>query len=238
MLVRGLAHNTKRTMNKMTGSLLDQLTDKPQRETAGADSASLFDYQKDWAFCRMIRKHIDGEDYLVAFEFHDDVVFFTPSTAPQVAEFCQVKTSSSVNPRKLATLTTRPKGNPSILAKMIENFDGVCASNDVHVLLVSNNAFEFSDKDICAKDVEEKYRDKLVDKLKAEIFGFDTAKSARIHFRVTGVSLDAMRSYLNGEAMDLFCDKFGEDHGLNVRTWIRLVQSEIKKKQSSIRRNF
>lgn len=216
----------------MTGSLLDQLTDKPQRETAGADSASRFDYQKDWAFCRMIRKHIDGEDYLVAFEFHDDVVFLTPSTAPQIAEFCQVKTSSSANPRKLSTLTTRPNGNASMLAKMISNFDGVCASNDVHVLLVSNNAFEFSNKDICAKDIEEKFRTKLEEKLKAEIPGFDSAKLERIHFKVTGVSLDAMRSYLNGEAMELFCEKFGEDHGLNVRTWIRLVQSEINRKNN------
>lgn len=217
----------------MSGNLLDQLTDKPQRETAGADSASRFDYQKDWAFCRMIRKHIDGEDYLVAFEFHDDVVFLTPSNAPQIAEFCQVKTSSSANPRKLSTLTTRPKGNASILAKMIANFDGVCASQDVHVLLVSNNAYEFSDKDICAKDINVKFRTRLLDKLKAEITGFDPINLERIHFKVTGVSLDAMRSYLNGEAMELFCERFGEDHGLNVRTWIRLIQGEIKRKNNN-----
>lgn len=229
---QSLAYNTKRIKKKMTGNLLDQLTKKPQRETAGADSASRFDYQKDWAFCRMIRKHIDGEDYLVAFEFHDDVVFLTPSTAPQIAEFCQVKTSSSANPRKLSALTTRPKGNASILAKMIANFDGICASQDVHVFLVSNNAYEFSDKDICAKDIDEKFRNKLLDKLKDEIDGFDSAKLERIHFKVTGVSLDAMSSYLNGEAMELFCEKFGEDHGLNVRNWIRLVQGEIKRKNN------
>lgn len=216
----------------MTGSLLDQLTDKSQRETSGADSASRFDYQKDWAFCRMIRKHIEGEDYLVAFEFHDDVVFLTPSTAPQLAEFCQVKTSASSNPRKLTTLTTRPKGNASILAKMISNFEGVCAAHDVHVILVSNNAFEFSDKDVCAVNIEEKFRKKLLEKLNDEIPGFDPSKMNRIHFKVTGVSLDAMRSYLNGEAMELFCEKFGEDHGLNVRTWIRLIQGEITRKNN------
>lgn len=216
----------------MTGSLLDQLSEKPQRETAGADSASRFDYQKDWAFCRMIRKHIDGEDYLVAFEYHDDVVFLAPSDTPTLAEFCQVKTSSSATARRLSTLTSRPKGKDSILAKLLSNFDGLCAGHEVHVVLVSNNVFDFADKDVCAKDIEEKWRKKIVEKMKVEISGFDSAKLDRIHFKVTGVSLDAMRSFLNGEAMDLFCAKFGEDHGLNVRTWIRLLQGEIARRNN------
>lgn len=216
----------------MPNDLLSDLTSKPQREVAGADSASRFDYQKNWAFCRMIRKHIDGEDYLVAFEYHDDVVFLAPSDAPTLAEFCQVKTSSSPNPRKWSTLTAKPKGKDSILAKMIANFDGVCASHEVHVILVSNNAFDFSDKDVCAEDIDKKFKKKLLDKLQAELPGFDAKKFERIHFKVTGVSLDAMQSYLNGEAMELFCSKFGEDHGLNVRTWIRLVQGEITRRNN------
>lgn len=216
----------------MTGILLDQLSKKPQRETAGADSASRFDYQKDWAFCQMIRKHIDGDDYLVAFEYHDDVVFLAPSDTPTLAEFCQVKTSSSPAARKLSTLTSRPRGKDSILAKMLSNFDGVCAAHEVHVILVSNNVFDFSDKDVCAKDIEEKWRKKIIEKMKAEISGFDPVKLERLHFKVSGVSLDAMHSYLNGEAMDLFCAKFGEDHGLNVRTWIRLLQGEIARRNN------
>ena len=180
----------------------------------------------------MIRKHIDGDDYLVAFEYHDDVVFLAPSATPTVAEFCQVKTSSSANPRKLSSLTSRPKGKDSILAKMISNFEGVCVSQDVHIILVSNNAFEFSDKDLCANEIDERFRKKLLEKLTEEIPGFDPKTIERIHFKVTGVSLDAMRSYLNGEAMELFCAKFGDDHGLNVRTWIRLIQGEIARKNN------
>lgn len=216
----------------MADSLLDQLSKKSQRETAGADSASRFDYQKDWAFCRMIRKHIEGKDYLVAFEYHDDVVFLEPSDAPTLAEFCQVKTSSSTSPRRLSSLTSRPKGKDSILAKMVSNFDGICSSHEVNVVLVSNNAFDFSDRDVCAKDLDKKFSAKLLEKLQDEIPGFDPKKIEHIHFKVTGVSLDAMQSYLNGEAMDLFCTKFSEDHGLNVRTWIRLVQSEIARKNN------
>lgn len=216
----------------MADSLISDLTSKPQREISGSDSAARFDYQKDWAFCHMMRKHICGEDYLVAFEYHDDVLFLAPSDAPASAEFFQVKTSSSTNPRKLSSLTTRPKGKESILAKMFTNFDGICASHDIRVILVSNNAFEFADKEACANDLDEKFRNKLCGKLKDEIPDFDEAQLEKLHFLVTGVSLEAMQSFLEGEAMELFCDKFGEDHGLNIRTWVRLVKGEISRKNN------
>ena len=216
----------------MTGNLFSELTSKPQREIAGANTAARFDYQKDWAFCRMMQMHCTGDDYLVAFEFHDDVLFLTPSSAPAKAEFCQVKTSSATSPRKLTTLTTRPKGKASILAKMFSNLDGICASHDVRVTFVSNNAFEFSDKDICAKDLDEKFRKRLTQKLKTEIPGFEEKQLEKLHFIVTGVSLEAMQSFLDGEAMSLFCEKYGEDHGLNVRTWIRLLKGEIARRNN------
>lgn len=216
----------------MSGDLFTSVAEKPQRETAGSDSASRFDYQKDWAFCRMIRKHIEGVDYLVAFEFHDDVVFLTPSTHPTNAEFCQVKTSRSQNPRKLSSLTARPRSNRSILAKMFANFDRICASHEINVTLVSNTVFDFSDSDVCASDLHQKLRTKLVNKLKQEIPDFDETYLEKLHFKVTGVSLDAMDSYLSGEAMTLFSHKFGEDHGLNIYTWIRLLRSEIRRKNN------
>ena len=216
----------------MNSTLFSELTSKPQRETAGSDSATRFDYQKDWAFCRMMRKHIKGEDYLVAFEYHDDVLFLTPYNAPKKAEFFQVKTSSSPNPRKLTTLTTRPGGKSSILAKMFSNFDGICASHDVKVILVSNNSFEFADKETCATDLDEKFRKRLVKKLTDEVAGFTEDRLEKLHFIVTGVSLEAMQSFLEGEAMELFCDKFGEDHGLNIRTWVRLIKSEMARKNN------
>lgn len=213
-------------------NLINDLTSKPQRETAGSDSASRFDYQKDWAFCEMMKKHIGGQDYLVAFEYHDDVLFLAPSDCPETAEFCQVKTSSSADARKLSTLTARPKGRASILGKMFANFEGICSSQDVRLVLVSNTAFEFSQNQVCADELDEKFRKKLADKLKTEISDFDESQLKRLHFLVTGVSLDAMKSFLEGEAMELFSQKFGEDHGLNVRTWVRLLKGEIARRNN------
>ena len=212
--------------------LFSNLASKPQREVAGADAASRFDYQKDWAFCQMMRKHMDGESYLIAFEFHDDVLFLSPSDHPTRAEFCQVKTSSATKPRTLSSITTRPKGKASIVGQMFSNFEGICSSHDVKVVLVSSNAFEFADKELCARDLDDRLRKRLLDKLSDEIPGFDEKRLDQLHFLVTGVTLETMKSFLEGEAMALFCHKFGEDHGLNIRTWIRLIQSEITRRNN------
>src|SRR5437667_11297878 len=122
----------------MQKNLLDELIEKPQRETAGADTSSRFDYQRNWAFCEMLRRHIVNADYLVAFEFHDDTVFLSPGAAPTNAEFFQVKTSKSPNARKLADLTARPRTSNSILGKMFMNFGGIWSGHFVQVILVSN----------------------------------------------------------------------------------------------------
>jgi hypothetical protein len=176
-------------------SLLDQLIDKPQRETAGADTSARFDYQRNWAFCEMLRRHLVDADYLVAFEFHDDTVFLSPGDAPTSAEFFQVKTSKSANVRKLTDLTGRPRDSNSILGKMFLNFRGICSNHFVQVILVSNVGFEFSDTDVSAKDLSANYRDKIIERLKAEIPTFSEEQVENLRFVVTGVSINAMRSF-------------------------------------------
>jgi hypothetical protein len=180
--------------------LFDDLLTKPQRETAGSDISARFDYQKNWAFCQMLRRHMDGADYLVAFEFHDDVVFLEPNTSSGSAEFFQVKTSKSAKPRKLASLTSREGESNSILGKMFKNFTGIWSNHKIKVILVSNIAFEFADSDLSAADLEPKYRQKIIEKLKIELPDFLEDQVNNLHFMITGVSIDAMHSFLHGEA--------------------------------------
>ncbi len=216
----------------MQKDLLQQLVDKPQRETSGSDAASRFDYQKNWAFCKMLQRHMENADYLVAFEFHDDVVFFNPATTPHSAEFCQVKTATSAKPRSLADLLAPKKKLNSILGKMFLNFEGLCADHPVCVILVSNVAFEFADRNLCAKDLDPKYRIKIIEKLKAEIHTFSEDNVDKLYFMISGVSIEAMHTYLHGQAVELFKSRFGEDHGFNVHSWVRLIQGEITRRNN------
>nr|WP_230383173.1 dsDNA nuclease domain-containing protein [Paracoccus shanxieyensis] len=209
---------------------------KPQRETAGADTSLRFDYQKNWAFCEMIKRHLEGADYLVAFEYHDDVVFLEPEENPQNVDFCQVKTKKSSSHITLGFYLAREKSpegrKPSILGKMYENFDGIGAGHEVRTILVSNVPFSFCGSNSCAADLKEREVNQIKEKMAEELSHFDEARLKNIHFITTGVSLDAMHSFLMGEVSELFKMELGEGHGVNMHAWTRLVQDEINRKNN------
>jgi hypothetical protein len=211
------------------GDLLQELLKKKQRETTGSDTNLRFDYQRNWAFCELIRRHIDGADYLAAFEFHDDVVFLEPSVSPQEAKFYQVKTTTK-NQRTLGEFLGSKK--PTTLAKMYSNFSGVCQVAFIETILVSNVPFAFGGYKICAKDLEHKFKKQLWEKLSSEIADFDEKKFANMHFLATGISLEAMRTYLIGQVNELFRANVGEDHGINLYAWTRAVQDEINRRNN------
>jgi len=220
----------------MSKTLLEEMLKKPQRETAGADTNLRFDYQKNWAFCEMIKKHLNGADYLVAFEYHDDVVFMEPNEEPQNVDFCQVKTkkpSSSITLGfYLARRAAKEGKKPSILGKMYENFDGIGAGHKVKTILVSNVPFSFCGSNSCATDLKESDVKKIKEKLSDELSDFDEERLNNVYFLATGVSLGAMQSYLMGEVSELFKMELGEGHGVNMHAWTRLVQDEINRKNN------
>jgi hypothetical protein len=222
-----------------TGDLLTEMVSKPQRESAGADSSSRFNYQRNWAFLEMLRKHTAGEDYLVAFEYHDDVVFFDSSDEPQSVDFCQVKTTKSITtPKKLSALTYRAplKGSKtekknSIIGKLIQNLDGVCKDYKISLMIVSNAIYEFSDETIAARDLAQKYRDKLIEKVKAEFPERDANQILQnLTFVVTEIPLSAMSEVIAGASVNLFSKVFGDDYAFSVNSWIRLIQGEISRR--------
>ncbi|MDD9741851.1 dsDNA nuclease domain-containing protein [Marinovum sp. SP66] len=220
----------------MSKTLLEEMLKKPQRETAGADTNLRFDYQKNWAFCEMIKRHLKGADYLVAFEYHDDVVFMEPDDDPQNVDFCQVKTKRSSSNVTLGFYLKRDKAKegkkPSILGKMYENFDGIGAGHTVKTILVSNVPFSFCVSNSCAADLKENDVEKIKEKLTAELPDFDEDRLSNVHFLATGISLDAMQSFLMGEVSELFKKELGEGHGVNMHAWTRLVQDEINRKNN------
>lgn len=212
--------------------LLKDLISKPQREVAGASTAARFDFQKCWALCEMIDRHCSGQDYVVAFEFHDDVLFFDAETNPNEVEFCQVKTSDSPKPRKLSSITSRRKPKNSIVGKMLKNVDGLADYPTAKLVLVSNNVFEFSDTVICAKDLEEKHRTKLADKITDELPALNEDILDRIYFRVVQIPIEQVETYLRGKAVDLFESRFGSDFTEAVLPWLRVVIGEASRKNN------
>lgn len=112
-------------MDTRTGSRGDNPLAAAQRETAGAQTFTKYEYQYHWALCRILGAHETSDDYVVFIELHEDVVLAT-STDESVArfEFSQIK-NVRANPWNQKKLTSVPKGTVgkvtnSILGKMLE----------------------------------------------------------------------------------------------------------------------
>lgn len=92
-----------------------------ERETAGSDVDTRYDYQKDLSLCLML-KHLrsNNTDFAALFEFHDDFVILDSISHPKELLFYQIKTKETSH--WLLTDLIRSKENKfSILAKLYLN---------------------------------------------------------------------------------------------------------------------
>jgi len=216
----------------MPKNLYDVLSKKPHRETVGASTAARFDYQKSYALLELINRHTTDVDYSVAFEFHDDILFFDSETDPNVVEFTQVKTSSSNSPKKTHTLTSRRGAAHSVLGKLIKNRDGIPMEHEISLVVVSNNPFDFSNTDINFQNLDDATKLKISSKLKEEFDGLEDHVLNSFNFKVTNITIENMDTHLRGRVVDLFEKEFGSKYSQNVLSWLRLIAGEIKRKNN------
>ncbi|MGD0918154.1 MAG: DUF4297 domain-containing protein [Thermodesulfobacteriota bacterium] len=127
--------------------LAEQLVNRPPRETAGARSASRFDFQKDWVICLLLDLHRNETDYLLICDYHEDVIVLDSEHDPSVAAFYQVKTQTGRN-WTVRALVARPKGKdgkllPSILGKLYSNYV-LFEDNTKSLHFISNSPFKMA----------------------------------------------------------------------------------------------
>ena len=164
------------------------------RENSGSTTSNRFDYQKNWAICKLVDLHRTAEDYLLCFEFHDDIIVFDSETDPQKIKCYQVKTKDSAH-WLLSSLTKVEKENgASILAKLHQHYldyEGSIESlsfvtnSKVKGTLANNfkcvDLGEFMLKDLCAEDLK-----KITDKLSVELETDDLDKFNELTIMVMG----------------------------------------------------
>jgi hypothetical protein len=96
-----------------------------QREEGGRTAYDRFDYQTAWGISRLLDLHRKGQNYAVAFEFHDDIVALDDADQPTRAAFYQIKTKGK-GKWTFAEITRRPTlgGNKkaSFAGKMYDSF--------------------------------------------------------------------------------------------------------------------
>ncbi len=218
-------------------SLRDALIKNPVSESAGSRSSSAFDYQKDWALAKLIEYHINGEDYVFIFEFHDDVVVLNSEGNPGQADFFQIKTSRNKN-WTIGRLTKKDKKSDgsfklSILGKLYKHkidFSGQV----VKLHFVTDSFFTFnSDSDIFwLNEVNDKDKKQLKNKVKQEHKELNDLDIDDLCFHHSGITLEEHETYIKGKLHDLFAAFFGDNHNISVTAWYKTITGEIKKKNN------
>lgn len=177
-------------------SLAKRLVEHPQRETGGSIAQERFDYQALWGLALIFSNHESGEDYAIAFEFHDDVVMLDSATVPASVRFYQVKTKDKGH-WTLPDLFRRPplkKGQdqrpPSFMAKLFSNHLAF-PDHTSSMGFVSNAPLEFAgaNENIAFKDCTGDTFTKFLARLQAE-HGTATQDQANLmHFVKADLSL-------------------------------------------------
>ena len=153
-------------------TLINKLRQIAPRENSGSVSSNRFDYQKDWAICKLIELS-EKKDFLLAFEFYEDIIVFDSSSSPNTIDFFQVKTKGK-GKHSISTLLSKKNGS-SILGKLFKNkLNFHSETNSLNI--VSNCDYKVklqSGQDvgilICCNEISAEERKNIAEKLSEEL---------------------------------------------------------------------
>src|SRR6186713_2202824 len=96
-------------MSAFPPTLKEKLLQVRPRETSGSKTSKRFDFQKNWALCKLLECHKSGKPYALILDYHDDVLLLDSESDPKAVHFYQVKTKEDGH-WTLTLLLKRKKG--------------------------------------------------------------------------------------------------------------------------------
>ncbi|MFZ5677078.1 MAG: DUF4297 domain-containing protein [Pseudomonadota bacterium] len=198
-------------------SLARKLITQPQREKGGSLAQERFDYQALWGLALIFSNHERGEDYAVAFEFHDDVLLLDSATEPASVRFYQIKTKERGH-WTLTDLFRRPapkKGQKTAdrpLSFMGKLFSGYLAFPDetAEMSFVSNVSLDFANATIAFKDCDSTTFSKFVERLKREHETASLEQASLIQFVKADLSLQDASTHAKGKLHNFIVNSLGD----------------------------
>jgi hypothetical protein len=192
-------------------SLKDLIVHRMPRDTSGPLASDRFQYQHNWALCRLLEIHQKETDYVMTFDHHEDVTILNSEDAPDTIQGFQIKTKTAGNWTVTALTKQQPgkTGNlPSILRKLCELLTQF--SQHVTLLQVVSNAplnvtLEDGTKSIVKRnirfqEIDAKSRQSIISSL-AQEFSPEQAPSIDqiFEFHVSDLSLDDHETHTKGK---------------------------------------
>jgi len=232
-------------------SLKEHLIKVPIREKAGPTSASRFDYQKDWSICKLIEYHKIKSDYVIIFDWHEDLVIMDSESNPQRIEFYQIKGKKSGN-WKVSDLIRSETGKDgkvllSIIGKLYDcksKFDfGTSSLNfvsnarfqvDLEVTLPSS----LTKDDICIIELKSEEKAKIKNKIKTEhSLSIDPIYEDITFLRVIDLSLDGSKEHTQGKISE-FLNSIFPNKNFNIPNVYRMLFDEVKRRSGYSKDNI
>lgn len=157
-------------------SLTEKFKKVKPRENAGSMASNRFDFQKNWAICKLIELTNSNIDFLLAFEYHEDIIVLDSGNNPTQIDFYQIKTKDkgSYSLKNILTKKKLKNGDGgSILGKLYLNkinFDVETKSLNI----VSNTKFNLKSLQenqtfICCSELHEDEKKEIENSLKSEL---------------------------------------------------------------------
>ena len=203
-----------------------------QREVSGSLTSSRFQYQFCWALTRLMELHEKQSDYVMGFEYHDDVIDLDKQDNPEQINFHQVKTRSQSLANWTLNAVSNPKKNEklSIVAKMYQNNVSITEAKKLSCCFVTNKHMNFTidnKTEFSAHDLEENQRETISQRIAEQLkINQKDVDLNRILFHRTDLSLEDFDNHLIGKVHKFFDDqKLGKT---KVHSWLQHMLKEIK----------
>lgn len=79
----------------MTMNAIEEIAKTQPKENAGPPTSKRFEYQMNWGLSKLLELEESGEDYTIAFDYHDDIIVFNNEMNATEVDFYQVKTKTN-----------------------------------------------------------------------------------------------------------------------------------------------
>jgi len=207
------------------------------RENAGSSSSNRFDYQKNWAICKLIELSQNDIDFLLTFEYHDDIIIFDSSLNPSKIDFFQIKTSKTKFnlKRLLSQKETKTGKSNSFLGKLLLN--KINFENETSSLnFVTNSGYTFDKNNklrIVCRDLEAKEIKEIETNLTSEL----TCKWLdefvdTIFFETSDLTIDHHEQLAKDKLYRLLESKYTTDVKYNPSLAYRTIFDEVNRKNN------
>jgi hypothetical protein len=221
-------------------SCFDNLLNTPPREYAGSSTSASYDFQKDWAITLLLRSHDEDDDYLIFFDYHEDLIKFDSSTDPQQIYCYQVKkcdgnwTISKLTQQK-TNKTTGEKS--SILSKLLQNkkiFNHQInrmyfISNGLFNVKLENDESSSNRKSICFTELTEEERKKTLKCMESFDENELGAILNQIYLERTNVPYPGSDTYVRG-ALSQFIEARFPDTRYSINPIYITLFDEVKRR--------